>query len=160
MKHTRSQKASKANRSTTLDLLRQTREYTPVIFARPDKGYWGQPLIEPSRESSPASAAEDTDREYGSAQDFVFDTGNIRILVKLNDIVSEGKASLINLCQASPVWRKLLSPPQDSDPDEELRHSVKQVGCTNDDTTALLVLLNICYLNFQAVPQCLPYEQL
>lgn len=46
------------------------------------------------------------------------------------------------------------------DEDNELRHSVKQIDCTKDNSEALLILLNICHSKFAKVPTLLETEQL
>lgn len=90
-------------------------------------------------------------------QDFIFNSGNIRILINCNGEVIEGKASSDALCLASPVWKKFLFPPWQQA--EELRHSIKQIDCTGDDSEALLILLNICHLKLHKIPQRLAYNQ-
>lgn len=92
-------------------------------------------------------------------EDFVFETGDIRILVKHNGEVIEGKVSSQSLCNASFVWTAKLRPLQDEN-DNELRHSVKQVDCAEDNAEALLIVLNICHLKFDKIPERLSYEQL
>lgn len=162
MKSIRSQRTANhdVEKSTTPDLLAgQTRDWTPVQPETLDaeSESFGSPT--PCRESSPEIANEEKDAKVLPTLDFIFDTGNIRILVKLNDIVREGRVSSSSMIQASPVWRKLLSPTQDEDV-EELRHSIKRIDCTEDDSEALLILLNICHLNFQEVPHGVGYELL
>ncbi|KUJ06373.1 uncharacterized protein LY89DRAFT_743852 [Mollisia scopiformis] len=88
---------------------------------------------------------------------FIFPTGNICLLVKHDGRVVEGKVSSDSLCQASPVWKKFLFPPWK---DHDLPHSIKQIDCTEDDSNALLILLNICHLKFKDVPQSLNYRNL
>ncbi|CZR64670.1 uncharacterized protein PAC_14568 [Phialocephala subalpina] len=90
--------------------------------------------------------------------DFIFDTGNIRLLVKVDGKVIEGKVASEALCLASPVWKKFLFPPWKAE--EELRHSVKQIDCTEDDSTALLILLNIVHSRFEKVPEHVQYRTL
>ncbi|KUJ06370.1 uncharacterized protein LY89DRAFT_790538 [Mollisia scopiformis] len=107
---------------------------------------------------APPSADEPQAAAPDPTLDFTFDTGNIRLLIKRNGQVVEGKASSDALYLASPVWKKFLFPPWQTD--EELRHSVKQIDCTGNDSEALLILLNIAHLKFHKVPEHLGYETL
>lgn len=50
---------------------------------------------------------------------------------------------------------EVLFPPWE---DDEQRQKPKQIDCTEDDSSALLILLNICHLKFQKIPSWLPYE--
>ncbi|KAE8447183.1 hypothetical protein EG329_011014 [Mollisiaceae sp. DMI_Dod_QoI] len=88
---------------------------------------------------------------------FVFDTGNIRILVTQNSQRVEGKASSDALCLASPVWKKFLFPPWQA---ENAIEKVEQIDFTEDDSAALAILLNIAHLKFHMVPAWLPYQLL
>lgn len=104
-------------------------------------------------------AGVEHEKQDVSARDFVFDPWNIRILVTINGKVVEGKVASYSLSQVSPVWKRLLFPPRNED-SGELRHTVKRIDCSNDDSEALLVLLNICHNKHTAVAQTLPYELL
>lgn len=90
---------------------------------------------------------------------FNFNTagGTIKIIVMHNDDLVEGKVSSDALCLASPVWKKFVYPPWEieNEPEEE-----KQIDFSEDDSDALLILLNIAHLRFDQVPDCLPYQLL
>lgn len=111
-----------------------------------------------SASSIKAASVKPTFTNPTGPQDFMFDSGNIRIMINCNGEVIEGKASSDALCLASPVWKKFLFPPWQQA--EELRHSVKQIDCTGDNAEALLILLNICHLKMHKIPQRLAYHQL
>lgn len=102
---------------------------------------------------------EHEEQDASPAQDFIFDPWNIRILVNVNGKVVEGKVASYSLSQVSPVWKRLLFPPRNED-SGELRHSVKRIDCSDDDSAALLILLNICHNKHTAVPQTVPHELL
>jgi hypothetical protein len=97
---------------------------------------------------------------------FIFDTGNVRILVTYSNEQLVGKVSSDALFLASPVWKKFLFPPwviqNTSDVVSEIAAEIgmKEIDCSEDDGEALLVLLNIAHLNFAAVPSKLPYNTL
>lgn len=62
---------------------------------------------------------------------------------------------------ASPVWKKFLYPPWAA----PSTHSsptlpVSQIECTDDDPTALLLLLRIAHLQFRHIPTILDYSTL
>jgi hypothetical protein len=80
-----------------------------------------------------------------------FPSGDVTLLAKhtvtkapLTYIVSSVALSL-----ASPVWKKFLFPPWES-VDNELKP--KQIDCTEDDSSALLIFLNVAHLQFNKVP--------
>jgi hypothetical protein len=97
---------------------------------------------------------------------FIFDTGNVRILVTYSNEQLVGKVSSDALFLASPVWKKFLFPPwviQDTSvvaSEIVAEVGMKEIDCSEDDGEALLVLLNIAHLNFAAVPTKLPYNTL
>lgn len=123
--------------------------------------------------SDPDDSTADTDSNYSSSpedltpeledipefpNEFLFDTGDIRISVTHNKRVVEGRVSSHSLSNVSPVWKSKLLPSMDED--NELRHSVKQIDCTEDNSEALLILLNICHSKFAKVPSNLETAKL
>jgi hypothetical protein len=86
-----------------------------------------------------------------SSESLKFPSGDVTLLAKhtvtkapLTYIVSSVALSL-----ASPVWRKFLFPPWESADSER---KSKQIDCTEDDSLALLILLNVAHLQFNKVP--------
>jgi len=62
---------------------------------------------------------------------------------------------------ASPVWKKFLYPPwaAPSTPSSPV-FPVSQIECTDDDPSALLILLRIAHLQFRNIPNILDYPTL
>lgn len=89
---------------------------------------------------------------------FIFEAGDTNILVTYNNERVVGRVCSQALIHASPVWKKFLIPPWAED---DFRISeVSQIDCSEDDGTALLILLNIAHLNFKAVPRDVSYPLL
>ncbi|PVH73882.1 hypothetical protein DL98DRAFT_594572 [Cadophora sp. DSE1049] len=95
-----------------------------------------------------------------SANPFIFPIGTVKLLVTYKAKELVGYASADTLVLASPVWKNFLFPPWDDDPAPVGEVKEKQIDCTEDDGEALLVLLNIVHLNFNAVPSTLEYSTL
>jgi len=86
--------------------------------------------------------------------DFIFEYGDLDIKLTLDGNEMMGKVSARALAMASPVWKKFIYPPfpqvesdQTADP-----LPVKELDFTEDDPTALLILLRVAHLQFKRVP--------
>lgn len=95
-----------------------------------------------------------------STNPFIFPTGTVKLLTTYKGEKLVGLVSADALVLASPVWKKFLFPPWDSDPAPDGGVKEKQIDCTEDDGEALLILLNIAHLNFDAVPPTLGHQTL
>jgi len=88
---------------------------------------------------------------------FAFEAGDIDIRIDYRNERMVGKVCSQALIQASPVWKKFLIPPWAK---ETSKVEVKEIGCSEDNGEALLILLNIAHLKFTAVPRHLSYDVL
>ena len=102
---------------------------------------------------APTTSTTATEPQVVKDNPFVFNSGDVRILVLHNGERIEGKASSHALCLASLVWRKFLFPPwKDEDENVLDPKETKHIDFTGDDSAAVLVLLNIAHLRFRHVP--------
>jgi hypothetical protein len=93
---------------------------------------------------------------------FIFNSGNIQILVSYRNVRLVKKVLAKVLVLASSFWRKSLFPSWDTEDSAEKTSeaSAKEIECGEDDAEALFLLMNIAHLNFGAVPSKLPCETL
>lgn len=103
--------------------------------------------MQPSQKRRRTTQSEETTPDNA----YCFNTGDVRILVTVKGDRLEGRVSANSLCLASPVWHKFLFPPWDTDT-PAADDDVKQIDFTEDDSNALLILLNICHLRFKKIP--------
>jgi len=88
--------------------------------------------------------------------DFTFDCGDVDIKVKRSseDTITVGKVSSSAMAMASPVWKKFVYSPFLRIQGEHSTAGipVKELDFTEDDPSALLILLRVAHLRFGAVP--------
>lgn len=101
---------------------------------------------------------------------FHFDGGDVRAKATFNDETVTFKVSSHALSFASPVWKRLMFPPYPQITESSSHESKKskaveafpdiELDFTEDNTDALLILLQIAHLQFSNIPKTLPYETL
>jgi hypothetical protein len=101
---------------------------------------------------------------------FQFDGGDVRAKATFNDETVTFKVSSHALSFASPVWKKFIFPPFPQITESSSHESKKskaveafpdiELNFTEDNTDALLILLQIAHLQFADIPKTLPYETL
>lgn len=93
--------------------------------------------------------------EYGNP--FVFPSGDVRLITSSSfDDQLIGCVSSSALSLASPVWKKCLFPPWNTDD-----KPVEELDCSEDHASALFILLSIAHLEFAKVPiKKIEYERL
>ena len=99
---------------------------------------------------------------------FQFDGGDVRAKATFNDETVTFKVSSHALSFASPVWKKFIFPPFPQITESSSHESKKskaveafsdiELNFTEDNTDALLILLQIAHLQFSDIPKTLPYE--
>jgi hypothetical protein len=93
----------------------------------------------------PPNTAEGSDKNP-----FLFPSGDVTLLTTHPNTKQPLTGTVVSyaLTLASPVWKKFLFPPWETNGVES---KPKQINCTEDDSSALLILLNIAHLQFNEV---------
>jgi hypothetical protein len=86
-----------------------------------------------------------------SENPFLFPSGDVALLATHLTTKESltGKVSSHALTLTSSIWKKPLFPPWEP---KDAEPKPKQTDCTEDDSSALLILLNIAHLQFNEVP--------
>ncbi|KAE9371889.1 hypothetical protein N431DRAFT_492163 [Stipitochalara longipes BDJ] len=94
--------------------------------------------------------------------DFIFEYGDLTVKFKLDGEEKMGKVSTSAMAMASPVWKKFIYPPFPQIESDESAGTlpIKELDFTEDDATALLVLLRVAHLRFKQIPASPSYELL
>jgi hypothetical protein len=89
--------------------------------------------------------------ESSEKNPFMFPSGDVTLLTTHPKTKQPLTGTVVSyaLTLASPVWKKFLFPPWETN---DLESKPKQIDCTEDDSSALLILLNIAHLRFNEVP--------
>ena len=118
-----------------------------------------------------ASSADTTKDTSVMATEIPFhvDNGDMELVVMIGDKRAILQVSSHALSYASPVWAKFINPPfpqivdEDATANKQMAEDVsikKQLDFTEDNSSALVILLQIAHLQFAKVPTALITEDL
>jgi hypothetical protein len=101
---------------------------------------------------------------------FHFEGGDVRAKATFNNETVTFKVSSHSLSFASPVWKRLIFPPfhqiiYSSSDESKKSNAVEafpdiELDFTENNTDALLILLQLAHLQFSNIPKTLPYKTL
>lgn len=91
---------------------------------------------------------------------FEFPGADTKIEVNYKGKKVIGKVSGDALSRASPVWKNFVTPPWQKNDTSDFKSDRPPIDFLEDDTQALLLLLNIAHLQFRRVPDELGYFEL
>ncbi|CAG8954710.1 hypothetical protein HYFRA_00004633 [Hymenoscyphus fraxineus] len=131
-----------------------------TITDKPDS----QPDPQLPTTTNPSAERELDDLE--TAEEFCFPRADLPIIINVQGKRVKGKVCSQSMCLASKVWQKFIYPPFGpsllaSPTSEGIQESeISVLDLTEEDSSALLILLRIAHLQFHMVPESLSFKEL